>query len=121
MYKRILVLLILVPLLLTACGGGQETPVEEATIPEEAAPVPTNTAVILPTEAPQIEAEEVAEEVPEADATLPEFDVASECTMVSALPDPSAEFAEIFTITEDDWVHGPDTAALTIIEYADFQ
>ncbi len=128
MLKRILVLLILIPLLLTACsGGGQQTPVEATPAPEEAAPAPTNTAVILPTEVPQVEAEEATDEAAEAvadaesEVTYPEIGVASECTMVSALPDPPAQFAEISIITEDDWVHGPDTAALTIIEYADFQ
>ena len=127
MHKRILVLLILILLLLTACSGGQETetPVDEAAVTEEAAPAPTNTAAILPTEAPQIEAEETPEEAEETDTAIetafPEFGVASECTMVSALPDPPAQFAEILTISEDDWVHGPDTAVLTIIEYADFQ
>jgi len=121
MYKRILVLLILGPLLLTACGGGQQTPVEETPVPEEAALAPTNTVAILPTEAQQIEAEEAAEADAVEDVAFTEFDVASECTMVSALPDPPAQFAEISVITEDDWVHGPDTAVLTIIEYADFQ
>ncbi|MBU0511956.1 MAG: hypothetical protein KJ638_09700 [Chloroflexi bacterium] len=115
MYKKILVLLVLIPLLLTACGGGQQTPVEEAIVTEEAALAPTNTAAILPTEVPQVEVEAATETAPPASGPV------SECTMVSALPDPPAEYANLFTITEDDWVHGSDTAALTIIEYADFQ
>jgi hypothetical protein len=44
-----------------------------------------------------------------------------ECTLVSNQPDVPAEYAAIFGVTESDWVKGPETAALTIVEYGDFQ
>ncbi|RME07132.1 MAG: hypothetical protein D6803_04725 [Anaerolineae bacterium] len=45
----------------------------------------------------------------------------SECTLVSALPEAPSEFEALFAVTAEDWVDGPDTAALTIVEYGDFQ
>ena len=45
----------------------------------------------------------------------------SECTLVSSLPESSPEYADIFAVQDDDWVFGPEDAAVTIIEYGDFQ
>ena len=44
-----------------------------------------------------------------------------ECTMVSDQPEVPAELEAIFGVTEDDWVVGPESAAVTFVEYSDFQ
>jgi hypothetical protein len=41
--------------------------------------------------------------------------------MVSDQPEASAELEAILGVKENDWVYGPETAAVTIVEYADFQ
>jgi len=105
MFKRLLVIMMLIPLLLAACNGAQSAVDEGATqavaappqvTPTEAEPTPT-------TAAPR--------------AAGPEM----ECTLVSSLPEAPAELVEIFGVKENDWVQGPDTAAVTFVEYSDFQ
>jgi hypothetical protein len=44
-----------------------------------------------------------------------------ECTLVSNLPEAPAELVEIFGVKDNDWVQGSDTAAVTFVEYSDFQ
>ena len=44
-----------------------------------------------------------------------------ECTLVGDQPAAPAELVAIFEVKEDDWVQGPETAAVTIVEYSDFQ
>jgi hypothetical protein len=41
--------------------------------------------------------------------------------MVSDQPEASDELEAILGVKENDWVYGPETAAVTIVEYADFQ
>ena len=106
MIKRLLVPLMLIPLLLAACSGTQP-----ATVVEDAAP-----AVAAPPEAEPIQPDPTATSAPQV-ATGPEM----ECTLVSNGSDAPAELVAIFGVTEDDWVQGPETAAVTIVEYSDFQ
>ena len=48
--------------------------------------------------------------------------VAPNCNSIKSIPTPAAEDMSIFPpISEEDRVRGPDDAAVTIIEYADFQ
>ncbi len=105
MPKRLLVLLILILSLLAACSGDGQTPVTEAPAPqEESQPeVAAPTQATAPTEVAAI--------------TGPRM----ECTLVSSQPDAPAELVAIFGVTADDWVKGPDTAAVTFVEYSDFQ
>lgn len=44
------------------------------------------------------------------------------CTVNSPAPTPGPTERSIFPpVTEADWVIGPETAAVTVIEYSDFQ
>jgi PBP1b-binding outer membrane lipoprotein LpoB len=111
MKKRFLIPLFALTLFLAACSG--ETPPQEAedTV-QEVAPAPQATDTdIPPTEAPTLATEE--EVVP--------VELVSECTIVSAPMDPDSPYADLFAVTENDWVIGPETAALTIVEYGDYQ
>ena len=95
MIKRLLVALLLVPPLLAACSVAQPAETVEET-PSVADPSVAPTSVV---------------------ETGPEM----ECTLVSNGSNAPAELVAIFGVTEDDWVHGPETAAVTIVEYSDFQ
>ena len=45
-----------------------------------------------------------------------------QCTLVSAQPTPGSTEQSLFPpVSQEDWVKGPDSAGLTIIEYSDFQ
>jgi hypothetical protein len=45
-----------------------------------------------------------------------------QCTLVSAQPTPGPTEQSLFpSVGERDWIKGPDSASLTIIEYSDFQ
>jgi hypothetical protein len=106
MFKRLLVALMLIPLALAACSGAQPQ-----TVMEEAAP-----AVAAPPEAKPAQPDPTATTAPDV-AVGPEM----ECTLVSNGSSAPAELVSIFGVTEDDWVEGPETAAVTIVEYSDFQ
>lgn len=43
------------------------------------------------------------------------------CVAQEPKPTPPAEILETFSHTEGDWVKGPEDAAVTIVEYGDFQ
>lgn len=44
------------------------------------------------------------------------------CTVVTKKPTPGATAESIYPpITSTDWIKGPDSAKVTIIEYSDFQ
>ena len=114
MQKRFVPLLLVLAFLLAACGGETPTQVEEAPAQEAVTapkathpqpPAPTETAVQVFTEAEEPEPVELV----------------SECTLVSSPMSPESQYAELFAVTEDDWVFGPDDAALTIVEYGDYQ
>jgi cyclophilin family peptidyl-prolyl cis-trans isomerase/protein-disulfide isomerase len=95
MFKR-WALFLLIGFLLAACGGGSAPTAEEPT-PSPA----TNTAI------PQ---------------TQPSVSAISACTMVSALPTPSSEELSLFPqVGADDHILGAESAAVTIVEYSDFQ
>ena len=44
------------------------------------------------------------------------------CTVVSPQPTPGPTEQSLFPpVSDQDWVQGPETASITIIEYGDFQ
>ena len=109
MPKRLFVLLILLMLVLAACTGAEvdaslaEPPggVSEAPMAETIEVKPTATSA--PTE-------KVVYEGPQM-----------ECTLVSNQQEAPEELVSILSVKENDWVSGPETAAVTIVEYSDFQ
>ena len=118
MQKRFIPLLFVLAFLLAACGGETPTQAEEAAVQEAVtAPEATHTQPPAPTETAVPVTEEVV-----AEAEEPELvELASECTLVSSPMSPESQYAELFAVTDDDWVLGPDDAALTIVEYGDYQ
>ena len=119
MPKRLFLIMLIIPILLVACGGETQTPVAEDPVPVDTIPVSTDTVPApTPTDEP-----EPTEEVPESEdeseiaANLPEGD----CTLVSAMPDAPPQYLEFFTPTDTDWVTGTETARVTFVEYSDFQ
>lgn len=125
MKKQVSILLVLLVTLLVACQGAEQAGLEAGTAPVEAESVPletagapaTQTAETAPTEVIEEEAAGVSGEAPQTSST----GFVSECTLVSSLSEPPQEYAELFAVTEDDWVKGPEDAAITLIEYGDFQ
>jgi hypothetical protein len=113
---------VLILLTLTACVGAEKVQVETPMVTAEEEileDLPTETATAAPQEeeSPTDEPEDV-----EAEAIQPSGEqLASECTLVSSLPDAPDEYAELFSIQDNDWVSGSDDAAITLIEYGDFQ
>jgi len=106
MFRRLFFLLtvLLIPLGLASCAG------EQPTAPADTA----ESSVAAPTVEPALP--EPPRPSPTA-ITGPQM----ECTMVSDQPEASAELEAILGVKENDWVYGPETAAVTIVEYADFQ
>lgn len=116
MFKRIWLYILVVAVLLSACkGANQPTTVAPATSekPTAATSVPTRIAVSLPTAA------DTATVEPTVASTM-EIDPGPGCTLISYLPDdPSGSLYP--PVTAKDWVQGPATAQVTVIEYGDFQ
>jgi hypothetical protein len=92
-------------LLLATAGLASCLPLVKAT------PSPTATTTTRP-------APTVALTVPTQAALLP----ASGCTVITLKPTPGPTAESIFPpVTDGDWVKGPASAKVTIIEYSDFQ
>jgi len=115
MKKIILILFILVALVLTACQSSTPTELVVATAEAAVTQPPADTTV--PTEVSEPAATEASE-----DATANESVVRAKCTVESRDPTPGPTEESIFApVSESDWARGLDTAAVTIIEYSDFQ
>ena len=117
MKKRLFLFTILLTFLLAACGG--EVEITEAV---EVA----NTPTALPAPTATIETAETTEttetvETGEFTVPAPMTTLGNGCTLTSSEPEAPQEYVELFGVTESDWVKGPDTAALTIVEYGDYQ
>jgi hypothetical protein len=117
MNKRIYFITILFTLLLTACQGASPTTTEEPSLVESA---PTATKAD-PTQVPATE----AKSSPQATASEVDTFTGSSppgCTVVSPITGPEPTQDSPFPpVSEDDWVVGPEDAAITFIEYGDFQ
>lgn len=100
--KHVLWFTLLIALLLSACSGrGTEQVLEASPTPET---VPTQPADELATPDPGMVSAEPG------------------CTVVSPAPTPGPTLQALFpAATEADWTRGPLTAAVTIMEYSDFQ
>ena len=120
--KPLVVLLLMTMLLLAACSSAAQSPSAEA----PATQVEAFEAEAQPTEAQPSEAQPAQVELTETSAAKSGGDVSAvgtqmECTLVSDQPEVPAELEAIFGVTEDDWAVGPDSAAVTFVEYSDFQ
>lgn len=109
MRKFVLLSIALLLGLVTGCGGG-------VTPPASPSPSPSPSPTLLPSPTS-----------PPSPTSVPETDTAEPTAVI----EPSGPATcELFTlsvapnippVTEEDHVHGPDDAAITFIEYADFQ
>ena len=115
--KPLVILFFLTMLLLAACSSAAEAPETQAAAPETEAQ-PTE---VQPTEAQPAEAEPTKTEAAKSGGQVSAAGTQMECTLVSDQPEVPAELEAIFGVTEDDWVVGPDSAAVTFVEYSDFQ
>jgi hypothetical protein len=114
MTKRWLIPLMILMLLLAACSGA-EAEASLAEVPEAEAPAGETS---VPQGEP-VESSPTATSAPTQKAVSEGLQM--ECTLVSNQPDAPAELSSILGVKEGDWVSGPETAAVTIVEYSDFQ
>ena len=117
--RKWIVLSLLLAGLLTACSPGEKSPA--LTLQPEptetfSLKLPTHTA--LPTPTSEVTATAAATEEP-----LPISDEAmAGCTAKSLFPTPNPTMEALFpAVSDEDWVRGPETASVTLIEYSDFQ
>lgn len=114
MSKYLIILLVIFSLLLAACASA-------------AADIPTETVEVITEVAGGEDVISTAvSTIPAASAT-PNSSAGEEtsdanCTVVSRQPTPGpTEQALVPLASNEDWSHGPDDAAVTFIEYGDFQ
>lgn len=114
MVKKIFILSIIWAVILVAC---QNTPATVTYPPSAEVEVAGTIEESTPTEIATLPAATSTAEV-EKSVALNE----SNCTVVSRQPTPgSTEQSLIPPVSGTDWVHGPEDAKVTIIEYGDFQ
>jgi len=116
MRKSILFLLLLISLLFAACSNTNlETAVVTDAIQATSSPDPENPK-------PSLSSKNQGQEgANDTSGDQSETGLVSECTLISSSKDQDSDQADFFTVTEDDWTFGPEDAAVTLIEYGDFQ
>lgn len=128
MSKRTLLLFLVVALVL-ALAACQSSPAQEApAVEQQVETTESSPATAAPT-ATQPEPAETTEvavtDEPAAGASADQpvsGEAPAGCTAVSPMPTPGpTELSYFPPVSENDWVQGPDDAAVTIIEYGDFQ
>ena len=123
LFYPILIALLSATLFLAACGGNAQT----TTPPLSASP--TSPEVVLPTSAPNSSSSEpTSETAPEGESGSSPFEPVSGnlsmegCTVSTLLPQADPTIVSRFSpVSEADWQRGPTDAAVTIVEYGDFQ
>jgi protein-disulfide isomerase len=104
-------LVLLVAMLLAACGNAATPVATSAPTQEPAATAEDTPTVPAPTET---KVEPVKTPTQESEAPAP--------TATSETDGEEAEdFLAFLQVQPDDWVRGPDDAQVTIVEYADYQ
>jgi preprotein translocase subunit SecG len=115
--KPLVILFLMTMLLLAACSSAAQSPTAEATANQAAA----SETEPQSTEAQLAEAEPTQTETAKSGGQVSAVGTQMECTLVSDQPEVPAELEAIFGVTEEDWVVGPEGAAVTFVEYSDFQ
>ncbi len=106
--------------LLAACGPATPSPVAVANptdTPQAASAPPTATSVpVAATPTVAQGATTAAEASPTATEAFPTPNPNPQCTAVPIMADPNVK-----PVAADEWSKGPADAAITVIEYGDFQ
>ena len=114
MVKKIITLSVLLLLFLAAC---QSTPASPTSPPEEQVQ-PGQLDGVTPS--PELPPLPEVSPTPTEDQSVDPSE--ANCTAISREPTPGpTEQSLVPPISETDWVHGPEDAKVTIIEYGDFQ
>ena len=120
--KPLVILFLMTMLLLAACSSAAQSPAAEAPATQADAPeTETQATEVQPTEAQPAEIEPTETEAAKSGGDGSAAGTQMECTLVSDQPEVPAELEAIFGVTADDWVVGSDSAAVTFVEYSDFQ
>lgn len=108
--------MILLALALAACGGSAAT---EA----EVVPSPSSVAIASQDSASQASASQTVTPAPSTTtAQVSGGAVPAGCTVVSPRPTAGPTEQSLFPpISDKDWVIGPSSASVTLLEYSDFQ
>jgi hypothetical protein len=107
--RRLIPLLLILAVLLTACGGTAAPAAEDTPVPAVDTPMPPSPTT-------------PAADTPAAALASPPVSSVAGCTVVSTNSEPDPMIEELFPpVSANDWVKGPETARITIIEYSDFQ
>ncbi len=109
MMKKIVTLLLILVVFLVACQSAPASPTE--TEPAQ-----------IGKDAPSTELPPLPEVSPTPATEQTGNPGGANCTVVSSQPEPGpTEQSIVSAVSEADWVHGPEDAEVTIIEYGDFQ
>ena len=114
MIKKIVTLLLILVVFLVACQSAPASTTEASSTEADPAQIGEN--------APSTELPPLPEVSP-TPATEQTGNLGdANCTVVSSQPEPGpTEQSIVSAVSEADWVHGPQDAEVTIIEYGDFQ
>lgn len=114
MPKRLLLPAILIAWALASCQASPSTPAVPVSTSSPTAQ-PSATASAATTQAPTSSPAPSLE--PAGTTSIPQG-----CTVVSPQPTPGPTQQSIFPpVSDKDWVQGPATASVTLLEYSDFQ
>lgn len=120
MPKRITILLLTFALVLSACQTAVSTQEVGTTSVTPATTATQKATATLPATATQ--SATPSNQVAKQSTPLSTSVITANCTVVSQSPTPGATEQSLFPpVGDSDWSVGPDTAAVTIIEYGDFQ
>lgn len=113
MRNRFMIVIFIGVLFLAACAKGNEEKASQITPSptqsEEVRPQAVATNTVQPTDEVATVQESKTETPTEA------------CTAVSFRPTPAPELVTLFSPQPGDWIYGSEDAAVTIVEYSDFQ
>ncbi len=114
MMKKIITLILILVVFLVACQSAPTSLTEASSTEADPAQIGED--------APSTELPPLPEVSPTPAAEQTGNLGGANCTVVSSQPEPGpTEQSIVSAVSEADWVHGPQDAEITIIEYGDFQ